>query len=101
MIIDLDSEGAGNITFEQFIHLLTPRLIEDDSRENIDHIFSLFDTERTGFITVKDLRRIAHELGEDLTEEDLEDMIKGADENQDGAVSRDEFFQLLSRKARE
>lgn len=57
--MDLDAEGAGNITFEQFIHLLTPKLIEDDIRENIDKIFSLFDTDKTGFITIQDLRRLA------------------------------------------
>jgi len=27
LLLDLDSEGAGNITFEQFIHLMTPRLL--------------------------------------------------------------------------
>jgi Ca2+-binding EF-hand superfamily protein len=89
VILDLDTEGAGNIAFEQFIHLLTPRLIEEDTRENIDHIFGLFDTEKTGFITTKDLRRIAHEIGEELGDDDLNDMIRRADENQDGAVSRD------------
>jgi centrin-1 len=68
VILELDTEGAGNIPFEQFIHLLTPRLVEDDSVDNINHIFSLFDTERTGFISIKDLRRIAHEIGEELTE---------------------------------
>ncbi len=95
MILELDTEGAGNITFEQFIHLLTPRILEDDTRENIDHIFSLFDTERTGYITLKDLRRIAHEIGQDLSEEDINDMIRRADEDKDGVISRDEFYELL------
>jgi centrin-1 len=85
VILELDTEGAGNITFEQFIHLLTPRLIEDDLKENIDHIFSLFDTDRTGFISVKDLRRIA----DDLSEDDFNDMIRRADADKDGVVSRD------------
>ena len=101
LILDFDAEGAGHIPFEQFIHLLTPRLVEDDSASNIDHIFALFDTERTGFISARDLRRIAHEIGEDLTEQDLSDMIRRADENQDGVVSRDEFFQLITGKHRE
>ncbi len=89
VILELDTEGAGNITFEQFIHLLTPRLIEDDLKENIDHIFSLFDTDRTGFISVKDLRRIAREIGDDLSEDDFNDMIRRADADKDGVVSRD------------
>lgn len=89
VILDYDAEGAGYITFEQFIHLLTPRLLENDSRENVDRIFALFDTEKTGFIGVKDLRRIAHELGDDLSEEEITDMIRRADEDKDGFVSHD------------
>ncbi len=59
LAVDLAAEGKGSITFEEFIHLMTPRLLVGDSRENIDKIFVLFDTEKTGFISVKDLRRIA------------------------------------------
>lgn len=43
VVLDLAAEGAGNITFEHFIHLMTPRLLENDSRENINKIFALFD----------------------------------------------------------
>jgi Ca2+-binding EF-hand superfamily protein len=64
-------------------------LIEDDLKENIDHIFGLFDTDRTGFISVKDLRRIAREIGDDLSEDDFNDMIRRADADKDGVVSRD------------
>lgn len=32
LIMDFNSEGSGSITFEQFIHLLTPKLLEGDSR---------------------------------------------------------------------
>jgi len=60
LILNYAGEGAGNITFEQFIHLMTPRLLPDDTRENVDNIFALFDTEKTGYITAQDLRRIAH-----------------------------------------
>jgi len=94
--MDLDSEGSGSITFEQFIHLLTPKLLEGDSRENIDNIFALFDSEKTGFICVTDLRRIAHEMGQEVDDKDLSDMISRADEDKDGRVSREEFFNLMS-----
>ena len=67
MIVDLAGEGHGNITFEEFIHLMTPRLLENDTRENIDTIFALFDTDKTGYIGAQDLRRIANEMGLDVT----------------------------------
>jgi Ca2+-binding EF-hand superfamily protein len=40
----MDSEGNGNISFEQFIHLMTPKLLKNDTKENIDRIFTLFDS---------------------------------------------------------
>ena len=39
---------------------MTPRLLQDDTRENIDNIFALFDTQKTGQISAKDLRRVAY-----------------------------------------
>jgi Ca2+-binding EF-hand superfamily protein len=62
-------------------------LILNDSRENIKHIFTLFDDDKTGFITVKSLRRKARELGLDLEEKDFEDMITTADSDKDGLIS--------------
>ena len=101
LIINYASEGAGNITFEQFIHLMTPRLLSDDTRENVDNVFALFDTEKTGFICAKDLRRVAYELGEEVNEDDIRDMILRADADSDGLISKDEFFDLISARLRE
>ena len=60
LAVDLCSEGRGNISFEDFIHLMTPKLLESDTPENIDKLFTLFDTSKTGYISISDLRRIAH-----------------------------------------
>lgn len=32
LAVDLSAEGQGSITFEEFIHLMTPRLLDGDSR---------------------------------------------------------------------
>ena len=63
MIADLDADGSGQIDFEEFLTLMTARVSDKDSRENIRKIFNLFDDEKTGFISIKNLRRVAKELG--------------------------------------
>jgi Ca2+-binding EF-hand superfamily protein len=50
-------------------------------------IFTLFDDEKTGFVSVKSLRRKARELGLDLDEKDFEDMVAVADQDKDGLIS--------------
>ena len=68
MIADLDADGSGQIDFEEFLTLMTSRVSDKDSRENIRKIFNLFDDEKTGFISIKNLRRVAKELGETIDE---------------------------------
>lgn len=68
---------------------MTPKLLKNDSKDNIKSIFSLFDVDKTGFISHRDLRKIVRELSIDLTEEDIQDMIRRADEDKDGFVSEE------------
>jgi len=49
-----------------------------DTKEDILHVFNLFDTDGSGKITLEDLRRVADELGEDITDEELRNMITRA-----------------------
>lgn len=101
MISDLDADGNGTIDFGEWLALMTKRVNDRDSRANINKIFYLFDDERTGFISVKNLRRIADELGENVSNEELEELIKRADLDQDGLVSEEEFYTILTRKVKD
>lgn len=52
--------------------MMTSKMGERDSREEIIKAFKLFDDDNTGFITLKNLKRVAKELGENLTDEELQ-----------------------------
>jgi Ca2+-binding EF-hand superfamily protein len=101
MIADLDADGSGAIDFGEWLNLMTKRVNDKDSRGNINKIFALFDDERTGFISSKNLRRIVQELGENVTNEELEELIKRADVDGDGLVSEEEFYTILTRKIKD
>lgn len=72
MISDLDADGPGNINFEDFLHLMTSRVSDKDSRDNIRKVFNLFDEEKAGFLSIKSLRKIIRELGENIEEHELQ-----------------------------
>lgn len=89
MISDLDADGNGTIDFDEWFTLMTKRVNDKDSRANIAKIFYLFDDQRTGYISVKNLRRVAQELGETISEQELQELIYRADTDHDGLVSEE------------
>jgi len=101
MISDLDTDGSGNIDFGEWFTLMTKRVSDKDSRANINKIFALYDDERTGFISTKNMRRIAQELGENISEEEINELIHRADVDQDGLVSEEEFYTIVTRKIKD
>lgn len=46
-----------------------------------------------------DLRKVSKELGEIVDDNVLQEMIERADYDQDGVVSFEEFYNLLTKKA--
>jgi centrin-1 len=76
MINDIDKDGSGTIDFEEFLQMMTAKMGERDSREEIMKAFRLFDDDETGKISFKNLKRVAKELGENMTDEELMEMIE-------------------------
>ena len=101
MLSDMDADGSGAIDFSEWLGLLTKRVSDKDSRANINKIFALFDDERTGYISIKNLRRISQEIGENVVDEELQELINRADTDHDGLVSEEEFYTILTRKIKD
>mmetsp|Transcript_21049 Transcript_21049/g.53340 ORF Transcript_21049/g.53340 Transcript_21049/m.53340 type:complete len:161 (+) Transcript_21049:235-717(+) len=91
-----DTEGVGAISLRQFLDIMTSMYATRDPVEELDKAFELFDTDKKGHITVKNLRRIAHDLGEEVSESELQAMIDEFDRNLDGALDKAEFARMLS-----
>ncbi|CAM4600676.1 centrin-2 isoform X1 [Lepidochelys kempii] len=97
MISDIDKEGTGKISFHDFLVVMTQKMAEKDSKEEILKAFKLFDDDETGKISFKNLKRVAKELGENLTEEELQEMIDEADRDGDGEVNEQEFLRIMKK----
>jgi Ca2+-binding EF-hand superfamily protein len=48
-------------------------------------------------ISFKNLKRVAKELGENLTDEELQEMIDEADREGEGEVSQEDFMRILHK----
>lgn len=86
-------EGDAGLT------VIPPDLQSDkDSREDIQKVFNLFDDDQTGKISLRNLKRVAKELGETMTDAELLEMIERADADQDGEINAEEFYAIMTKK---
>merc|ERR1711918_280769 len=89
MVSDIDNDGNGTIEVGEFLQMMTGKMGEKDTREDIDKVFKLFDDDNTNKISFRNLARVA---------EELEDMITQADRDGDGEINIDEFYRIMKKK---
>lgn len=94
-IEDMDEELEGLINFETFSKMMLANIKDEDPEEKIREAFKVFDMEGNGFMEAAELREVMTSLGERLTEEEANDLIKEADNDNDGMVNYEEFIGTL------
>ncbi|XP_053787484.1 calcium-binding protein 4 isoform X1 [Vidua chalybeata] len=93
---DYDRESTGKITFEDFNEVVTDWILDRDPLEEILKAFKLFDDDDSGKISLRNLRRVARELGENMSDEELRGMIEEFDKDGDGEINQEEFIAIMT-----
>jgi len=97
MICDLEEKGA-EIDFDEFLDAISNKLGNRETKEGIDRIFDLFDDDKTGSINLNNLRRVAKELGETMSLDELKEMLHRAASNGE-EITREDFYNIMTKKA--
>ncbi|KAM3239460.1 Calmodulin-like protein 8 [Capsicum baccatum] len=96
MISEVDNDhDNGIMEFNEFLNLISKKMKETDTDEELKEVFKVFDKDQNGYISATDLRHVMINLGEKLTDEEAEMMIKEADLDGDGQVNFDEFVKMM------
>ena len=68
-----------------------------ESKDGIARIFDLFDDDKSGNINIHNLRRVAKELGETMSPDELKEMLERAASNGD-EISFEDFYFIMTKK---
>lgn len=79
--------GNGTIDFPEFLTMMARKMKDDDSEEELREAFKVFDKDGSGDISAAELRHVMTSLGEKLTDEEVDEMIREADVDGDGKVN--------------
>ncbi|KAG8991208.1 Calcium-binding component of the spindle pole body (SPB) half-bridge [Tulasnella sp. 427] len=93
---DHDKTGGGLIEFDDFAKIMSERILARDPHDEIRRAFQLFDDDHTGKISIRNLRRVAKEVGENLDDDELQAMIEEFDLDMDGEINESEFFAIMT-----
>ena len=99
MLADIDKNGNANIDFDEFIDMMTAKMSDKDTREDLEKVFELFiGDDNTDKIDIRHLKRVCKELNENMSDEELNEMIVRADSDRDGKVTFEDFYAIMTKK---
>ena len=94
---EVDKTGEGVIKFEDFMDIMTQKMLERDPIEEMKKAFHLICEEGQDKITLKSLQKVAKELGENMTVEELQEMIEEADRDGDGEIGEEDVLKVMKK----
>ena len=84
----------GQIYFNQFLKIMAKRLknIKEDEDKYLKSLFSSLDRNKNGLISIHEIRYIVTHSRENISQNDIEIIMKEADTDGDGLISFEEFL---------
>ncbi|KAJ3145207.1 Centrin-4 [Geranomyces michiganensis] len=112
-----DKDGDPTLNFDEFLQLMSAKMAsplyntlcgrktrkpdfqhgELDSHESMLKSFRVFDTEGRGKIGLRELRRVAKDLGDDPTDQELTEMLRECDHDKDGEINFDDWVRVMAK----
>ena len=69
---------------------------QGDEDDELRHVFAIFDKNGDGYLSHGEVKDAMLKLEENFTDEEVENLIRSADLDQDGEINYREFKRMLS-----
>ena len=98
IIQEIELEVNGEINFENFLSIVKRRENDIDTEEELLNAFKVFDKEGNGLINLNELKHIMLKVCNNISESEINEMLKEADTDMDGYINYEEFIRSILTK---
>ncbi|EDW32553.1 GL11701 [Drosophila persimilis] len=98
MINEVDADGNGSIELEEFASMIIRKMHDTNHEDELRDAFRVFDKENNGYITSSELKVVLTALGMKLPDDEIEEMIREYDIDQDGRLDFEEFVNMMTTR---
>ena len=105
MVTEVDRDNTGQLDFDGYLNIILNKMAERPSQGDLEKAFRLFDPAGKRAVDFHDLKRIAGQIGEQIADDELMDMIRLADNSKGengepkGEVNQEDFFKIVTSYA--
>ena len=93
MIAEADLNTDGVVDFPEFAKMMQQR-----RKQNALAEFQIFDKDGSVTVSAQERQQVLKKFEVDISDEDLDGMIKEADQDGDGSINYAEFMKIMSNK---
>jgi len=94
LVTQIDSDGSGEIEYQEFVEVMHSLFSGRDTAAEMSKAFS-YMADGKERITIADLRKLSIEVGDEQTEQFLQEMLLAGDRDKDGAVTFADFRSMM------
>ncbi|CAL1289782.1 unnamed protein product [Larinioides sclopetarius] len=95
LIDQASKRGDRLLSEDEFLSWMAHQSVQEDVMADLMAAFRVFDKDRNGYITRDELRTAMEMIGEPMSEEQLDLMIRATDTDNDGKINYEEFVRML------
>jgi calmodulin len=86
MVNEVDVDDTGTIDINEFLTMMSHVASPQDSEDELLQAFKVFDRDNSGTISISEMRDVLKALGEDLSDQDINEIMSAADSDGDRAI---------------
>ena len=96
LMAELEAETKQGITYDDFVRLLTAKLQDRESQKSTERVYELFVEDPNGTLNYEVLKKVANQVGDQTSDEDLQRLIKNGSSNGTD-IPYDEFHSIMTK----